>query len=60
MEQVRDISSPAIWATKWRRSHGRQKCRKWVDQKDQLPDIFKEVSNIVAEMGRNLCRPNGW
>ena len=26
-ERVRDISSPAIWATIWRRSHGRQKCR---------------------------------
>ena len=25
--RVRDISSPAIWATIWRRSHGRQKCR---------------------------------
>ena len=25
--RVRDISSPAIWATVWRRSHGRQKCR---------------------------------
>ena len=24
---VRDTSSPAIWATIWRRSHGRQKCR---------------------------------
>ena len=26
-EWVRDISSPAIWATIWRRSHGIQKCR---------------------------------
>ena len=24
---VRDISSPSIWVTIWRRSHGRQKCR---------------------------------
>ena len=24
---VREISSPAIWATIWRRSHGRRKCR---------------------------------
>ena len=27
LARVRDISSPAIWATIWRRSHGRQKCR---------------------------------
>ena len=26
-KRVRDISSPAIWAAIWRRSHGRQKCR---------------------------------
>ena len=25
--RVRGFSSPAIWATIWRRSHGRQKCR---------------------------------
>ena len=27
LNRVRDNSSPAIWATIWRRSHGRQKCR---------------------------------
>ena len=27
LNRVRDISSPAIWATIWRRSHGQQKCR---------------------------------
>ena len=27
LDWVRDTSSPVIWATIWRRSHGRQKCR---------------------------------
>ena len=27
LNRVRDISSLAIWATIWRRSHGQQKCR---------------------------------
>ena len=33
------ISSPAIWATIWRRSHGRQKCR---------PNGLIKLSNVVT------------
>ena len=64
-KRVRDISSPAIWATKWRRSHGRQKCRpngliKLINQLIYLKRLAYLLYGSVASLPSSSSNIKAW